>query len=239
MPLVLFVAEKPSIATSIATALCPFKLESKGKPPVYEFDGQFLNRSSTIRVTSVAGHVFSVDFPPKYQSWESVDPCDLFQAPILSISEKGGIVKHLERESKGADYLCLWLDCDREGENICFEVIRCVEKSMNVVLSGNKQNVYRAKFSAVTKRDIEKALTCLVSPNENESLAVETRQELDLKVGVAFSRFQTRYFQGKYGDLDSAVISYGPCQVFLINYYYCYYYYYYYHYLDTDTRLLC
>lgn len=88
--------------------------------------------------------------------------------------------QHLQDCAKGCQHIVLWLDCDREGENICFEVLQCCLPVMNKVSSG--QCVWRAKFSAISARQITSAMKNLGEPNENEANAVDARQELDLKV---------------------------------------------------------
>ena len=212
---VLMVAEKPSLAQSLAGFLSegPVRSRKGAGVPVHEYSGRFLDRPANFRFTSVAGHVMTCDFPASYNNWDRVEPVELFKAPTIKKEANPNMhmPKFLQREGKNCDYLVLWLDCDKEGENICFEVMEALAPVMQVSMY-NPQTVYRARFSALTATDIKRAMKSLVLPNKLESLSVEARMEIDLRIGCAFTRFQTRFFHGKYGDLDSSVISYGPCQ---------------------------
>ena len=164
-----------------------------------------MGRNANFRVTSVCGHVFSIDFEDKFNNWEKTDPAELFSAGTKKdeANPKMRIAAHLKNESRNASELVLWLDCDREGENICYEVIQCCKNIPN-------KNIRRAHFSAITDKDIKAAMNNLGKitkpnaqtnhydlgyPNKLESLSVDARQEIDLRVGCAFTRFQTKFFQ--------------------------------------------
>jgi len=136
----------------------------------------------------VAGHVFNRDFPKQYQN-RQMNPANLFDAPTTRKMDKHSIpiARHLRQVAKGVDYVVLWLDCDKEGENICFEVLDLIKYS---IPKSKIQRVYRAKFSSIAPKDIQVALNNLQhGPNYNEAVSVDARQILDLKIGVAFSRF--------------------------------------------------
>lgn len=217
LPQVLVVAEKPKIAETIAHAVCcnpAMVSKRKGKSnscPTWECEGMLLGRRMEFKVTSTAGHVYSAAFASRYNNWSTTDPAELFDAEIIyeEATPESKLPQHLAYEAKNASYLLLCLDNDREGENIAFEVIGICKPHMKVLTTNQ---IYRARFSALTKEDILRSFNNLTHPNKRESDAVRARQIIDLRAGCAFTRFQTKFFQEKYGDLDSTCISYGPCQ---------------------------
>jgi DNA topoisomerase-3 len=85
--------------------------------------------------------------------------------------------------------------------------------------------VRRPRFSALTPADINRAVgPALGVPDANAAAAVSLRQEIDLRLGAAFTRWQTLAVQDAFEwhcpgfydftkeDGKSPLISYGPCQ---------------------------
>ena len=108
----------------------------------------------------------------------------------------------------------LWLDCDREGENIAFEVLDVCRKAheRRNHRRGAALRILRAHFSTTTRGEVMAALQRLRAPNKHLTDAVDARMEIDLRLGAVFTRYMTLKLQNSFVDLQSKVLSYGPCQ---------------------------
>lgn len=214
MKVVLNVAEKPSVAKEIAKFLStdsPNKKFNASKyNPIYEFPYILRNEQVLMRVASVSGHIMTMEFQEPFNKWNMVSPEELFTAPISKIvsNDKSDIVNTLKYASQNIDLLALWLDCDREGENIAYEVISIVSQVKSLPTS----LIMRAHFSALTKTDIVSAIQNLSYPKQELSEAVDARQEIDLRLGAAFTRLQTLKLRTEAPCLNGALVSWGPCQ---------------------------
>ena len=163
----------------------------------------------TMITTSVRGHLATIDFPQNY-GWSKCAPIELLgNAPIETTYKQDmePLERMLRQLASRCQVVILWLDCDREGEAIADEV-------RTVCLKGNPRlTMFRARFSTVLAPEIQRALKSLGRLNENFVAAVQARSELDLRVGAAFTRFQTLRLQRKFdGFSEQGVVSYGPCQ---------------------------
>ncbi|XP_075151301.1 topoisomerase 3-alpha isoform X2 [Haematobia irritans] len=208
------VAEKNDAAKTIAGQL------SKGTArrregysvynKIYEFEANVKGTNCKMVMTSVSGHLLQLEFLSSYRNWQNVNPESLFDAPVRKACAEQfqPIKKTLEREVRSCHGLIIWTDCDREGENIGFEIIdvcRAIKPSIVV---------YRATFSEITAASVKRALQNLTIPNKRQSDAVDVRTELDLRTGAAITRFQTMRLQKLFPEkISDKLISYGSCQI--------------------------
>ena len=160
------VAEKPSVAKSVSLLLNggpPQRENSLSQyNPVFRFDYfvESKNVEYDMLFTSVRGHIMGYAFGPQNKIWSLNTSRDLYQANIYhNLNPDSKIIKdnliNIAR-TYNINTLILWLDCDREGENIAFEVIEIIQ-SLNI----RNLEILRASFSAITKRDVINAMNNL------------------------------------------------------------------------------
>ena len=172
------IAEKPSIAKSLSDCLSAGRASTKkiGRISYHKFEGIFKGVKASITVSSVAGHVYGADFTRENNNWDAIDSSQLYNVSIekKEADFKGKIPGKLSSLAKGKDILCLWLDCDKEGENICYEVLY---NTFPFMTPRNYQQIYRAKFSSLTREDLKRAYNNINDiPNLLDSLFVDARQ---------------------------------------------------------------
>ncbi|KAM6904896.1 DNA topoisomerase 3-alpha [Xenentodon cancila] len=176
---------------------------------IYEYEYHLFGQNVTVTMTSVSGHLLGLEFKAPFQKWHSCNPVLLFNAEVEKYCPDNmiQIKRTLEKEVRQCQALIIWTDCDREGENIGFEIIDVCK-----AVKPNLQ-VFRAKFSEITPGSIRRACETLTEPDANISDAVDVRQELDLRIGASFTRFQTLRLQKIFPEsLANQLISYGSCQ---------------------------
>nr|XP_017108876.2 DNA topoisomerase 3-alpha [Drosophila bipectinata] len=208
------VAEKNDAAKTIAGLLSNGTARRREGYSVYnkvfDFEAVVRGNNSKMVMTSVSGHLMQLEFAVSYRNWRNVDPGSLFDAPVRkSVGQDYEPIKRtLEREVRGCQGLIIWTDCDREGENIGYEIIdvcRAIKPNLTV---------YRANFSEITSAAVRRALQQLGQPDKRQSDAVDVRSELDLRTGAAITRFQTMRFQRLFpAKIADKLISYGSCQI--------------------------
>lgn len=172
------ITEKANAARRISTILSDGKSRSGADKGVtcisFEIGGDEYD------VVSLRGHIMGLDYPEEFSDWRKGSPVDLVYAPQVKTIQVKSILNKISELVKDADEIIIATDFDREGELIGMETITAVNVDMT--------KVKRAKFSALTKGEVEKAFANLTLPDKQLSDAAEARQIVDLTWGAVLTR---------------------------------------------------
>ncbi|MCL2786830.1 MAG: DNA topoisomerase I [Methanomassiliicoccaceae archaeon] len=174
----LIITEKANAARRISTILSDGKTKtgSHGGASIITFsvgDDEY-------SVVSLRGHILELDYPEEFNDWSGSSPVDLVYAPHVKTVRAKSTLDAIRGLSESSDEIIIATDYDREGELIGLETVRAAGADLT--------KVKRAKFSALTKGEVEAAFSALTEPDVRLSDAAEARQVIDLAWGAVLTR---------------------------------------------------
>jgi len=174
----LIVTEKNNSARKIAEILSGGKAlaDASYKVPFYTWDDQM--------TIGLKGHVLNPAFPEGYSNWQKTDLHELIDAELIKEPTDKNVVKAIRKVAKDADELIIATDFDREGELIGLEAL----EEIIDVNPGLEEGVLRARYSALTKEEIERAFAELDTLSYPLANAGAARQDIDLLWGATLTR---------------------------------------------------
>jgi DNA topoisomerase I len=187
----LIVTEKNNSAKKIAEALSNGSngADKSFKVPFYTWsdaDGDHMT-------IGLKGHVLGPAFPEGYSNWQKTDLHDLIDAELIKEPTDKNVVKAIKKVAKEADELVIATDFDREGELIGLEALEEMLDS-NPGLGSREGTadgslvIQRARYSALTKEEIERAFNELDTLSYPLANAGAARQDIDLLWGATLTR---------------------------------------------------
>ena len=178
----LIVTEKNNSAKKIAEILSKgeAKADASYKVPYYSW-GEGDDAEMTV---GLKGHVLNPAFPDGYSNWQETDPKSLIDAELVTEATDKNVVKAVKKLAKEADSIVIATDFDREGELIGLEALR----EILAVNPEVESTVKRARYSALTKEEIERAFDELDELSYDLAHAAQTRGEIDLIWGATLTR---------------------------------------------------
>jgi DNA topoisomerase-1 len=188
----LIVTEKNNSAKKIADILGRGSAASDKtyKVPFYTWTDADGGEQMTI---GLKGHVLGPAFPEGYSNWQKTDLHDLIDAELIKEPTDKNVVKAIRKMAKGADELVIATDFDREGELIGLEALEEMLDA-NPALGSREGaadgtlRIKRARYSALTKEEIERAFDELDELSYPLANAGAARQDIDLLWGATLTR---------------------------------------------------
>lgn len=183
MSLTVIIAEKADAGRRIAYFLSDGKAKQKRGKGISYYEFQTGEAKNVL--ISLSGHMVQIDFPDTMKNWEKTDLGDLIDAEILKNVKNKKAAHEIGLMGHGVDQYIIATDYDREGELIGVEALEVA----NVAGKKSGVDIKRAKFSALTKDEVNESFSNLIPVDYNLADSAYAREIIDLVWGAVLTRF--------------------------------------------------